>query len=136
MKFDAAHPSSTSSPASATVPSTAIHNNDMDDDMSDSDLSQFEAEIEKELSSSPESGTLNGANGHASDDAMEVDSEDDVRPSHAGKGRRQGSTKEYMDPDLYLLRRSVCYPGCCCRWIGLIQLGTCKSGTREICQCM
>jgi hypothetical protein len=86
-----------------------MHDDSMDDGLSDSELSQFEAEIEKDLSSTPESGTPNGANGHASDDAMDIDSDDDLRPSHAGKGRRRGSTKEYFDPDLYLLRRSVCH---------------------------
>ena len=111
MNVDTSHPSFTSSLTSATVPIALAYDNGLDDDLSDSDLSQFKAEIEKNLSSvSPESSTLNDtANDHVYDDAIDVDSEDDVRQLHTGKGRRRGSTKEYLDPDLYLLRRSVCY---------------------------
>ena len=82
----------------------------MEDDISDSGLSQFEAEIEENLSSaSPDTSARNDTNDHVSDDAMDVDSEDDVKPSH-NKGRKGGSTREYFDPELYGLRRSVCLP--------------------------
>jgi hypothetical protein len=109
MNVDSAHPSFTASPVSAAPPIAVVDGNGLGDDFSDSDLSQFKAEIEQNLSSvSSASSTLSGANENVSDDAMDVDSEDDVRPSHAGKGRRRGSTKEYYDPELYLLRRSVC----------------------------
>jgi hypothetical protein len=111
MNLDSAHPRSVSPLASPTVASALIHDDDLDDDLSDSGLSQFGAEIEKNLSSvSPESSTLNGRNDNGSDDAMDVDSEDGAITSHANKGRRQGNAKEYLDPDLYLLRRSVCRP--------------------------
>jgi hypothetical protein len=109
MNLESAHPRSASPLASAAVPSALILDDDLEDDLSDSGLSQFGAEIEKNLSS-PESSTLNGTNDNGSDDAMDVDSEDDAIPSHANKGRRQGNAKQYLDPDLYLLRRSVCCP--------------------------
>lgn|SRR5579862_9802740 len=67
---------------------------------SDSDLSQFEAEIEKNLSSA--SPPVNGTKDD-SEDPMDVDSEDE-KPI---KTKRRTSTKEYFDPELYGLRRSV-----------------------------
>ena len=112
--MDPRRPSSPLSSTSAITPNQTAHDGDMDDDMSDSDLSQFEAEIEQNLSSaSPESSPINGANDDddnvsEDDDAMEVDSEEEVKPSHANKGRHRASTKEYYDPELFGLRRSVC----------------------------
>jgi hypothetical protein len=108
MNVDYIPPSSTLSPASAITPALTAQNGDMEDDLSDSDLSQFEAEIEENLSSaSPETSAPNDTNDHASDDAMEVDSEDDVKTSQANKARKGGNTREYFDPELYGLRRSV-----------------------------
>jgi hypothetical protein len=110
MNIDDRYPSSTLSPASAITPAHKAQDDDMEDDISDSGLSQFEAEIEENLSSaSPDTSARNDTNDHVSDGAMDVDSEDEVKPSH-NKGRKGGSTREYFDPELYGLRRSVCLP--------------------------
>lgn len=108
MNIDYPPPSSTLSPASAITPALTAQNDDLEDDLSDSDMNQFEAEIEENLSSaSPETSGHNDTNDLASDDAMDVDSEDDAKTSHANKARKGGSSKEYYDPELYGLRRSV-----------------------------
>jgi hypothetical protein len=108
MDIDYRHPSSSLSPASPTVqPAIALQDN-QDDDLSDTDLSQFQAEIEQNLSSaSPESTPLNGTTEPVSDDVMQVDSEEDTKPMNSNKGRRRATAKEYYDPELFGLRRSV-----------------------------
>jgi hypothetical protein len=112
--MDQRHPSPPLSSFSAIPPAQAAQDDDLDDDVSDSDLSQFEAEIEQNLSSaSPETSHVNGTNNdddNVSEDAMEIDSEEDVKPSHNNKARHRASTKEYYDPELFGLRRSVCIP--------------------------
>lgn len=111
MNFDDHHPSSTLSSASAITPAHQAQDDDMEDELSDSGFSQFEAEIEENLSSaSPDTSAHNDTNDDASDDAMDVDSEEDVKPSHTNKGRKGANTREYFDPELYGLRRSVCFP--------------------------
>ena len=109
MNFDDRHPSSTLSPASATILSAAAEDENQDDDGSDSEMSDLEAEIEKNLSSaSPGSSASNGANEHGSFEAMDIDSEDDIKSLHMNKTPRRVSTREYYDPELFGLRRSVC----------------------------
>ena len=110
MNLEDSHPTSTLSSTSFLVPSIAVQDEMQDDDISDSELSQFQAEIEKDLSTaSPESSARNGTNEHASDNAMDVDSEEDeqVKPMHVKKSQRRVNTKEYYDPELFGLRRSV-----------------------------
>ena len=108
MNIDYPPPSSTLSPVSAITPALTAQNDDMEDDLSDSDMSQFEAEIEENLTSaSPETSGHNDTNDHASEDAMDVDSEDDAKTSNANKARKGGNSREYFDPELYGLRRSV-----------------------------
>ena len=106
MNLDDSHPTST---LSSLVPSIAAQDEMQDDDRSDSEFSQFQAEIEQELFiASPEGSAPNGTNEHASDDAMDVDSEEeDVKPMHVKKTQRRVGTKEYYDPELFGLRRSV-----------------------------
>jgi TATA-binding protein-associated factor Taf7 len=134
--MDQRRPSSPLSSTSAITPAQTAHDGDIGDDMSDSDLSQFEAEIEQNLSSaSPESSPVNGANDDddnvsEDDDAMDVDSEEDVKPSYANKGRHRASTKEYYDPELFGLRRSVCplfsdIVRCLLGILKLIRVGSC-----------
>src|ERR1700752_3000897 len=100
MDVDESHvqPLSTSFPAMPSI--SPAHNGGIQDDLSDDDLSDLHAEIENNLSSaSPESSFSNGVNDQDSDDAMDVDSETEVRPLHVSKGpRRTNSTKEYYDP--------------------------------------
>src|SRR2546423_15152197 len=108
MNIDYPPPSSTLSPVSAITPALTAQNDDMEDDLSDSDMSQFEAEIEENLTSvSPETSGHNDTHDHASEDAMDVDSEDDAKTSNANKARKGGNSREYFDPELYGLRRSV-----------------------------
>ena len=108
MDSDSRHPSSSLSPASANVPSVVAQQDSQDDDLSDTDLSQFQAELEQNLSSaSPESSPLNGTGEVVSDDVMQVDSEEETKPVNVNKGRRRVSAKEYYDPELFGLRRSV-----------------------------
>lgn len=118
MNLNNIHPTSTHSPTSATILSTAAQDDNQDDDLSDSDLSQFQAEIEQNLyTASPDSGAPNGLgmNEHdGSDEAMDVDSDDDSKRRHVNKTPRRTSGKEYYDPELFGLRRSVCvvFSGC------------------------
>jgi hypothetical protein len=108
MDADDHHPSTTSSPPAIDIASTIPHKVDPVDDLSDSDLSQFQAEIEQNLSSaSPESNLpQNGANEHNFTEPMDVDSDEEVRQSHVSRNKRT-VTREYFDPELYGLRRSV-----------------------------
>jgi len=125
MDVDSRHPSSSLSPASAIVQSDGAQQDSPDDDLSDSDLSQFQAEIEQNLSSaSPESSPPNVTTEPVSDEAMQVDSEEDTRPVNANKGRRRVSAKEYYDPELFGLRRSVspCQPGNVVPWVRLYRI--------------
>jgi hypothetical protein len=106
-------------PAAAPIlsPSPPAKDERFDDGLSDTSLSQLEAEIEQGLSSdSPDSRShgiaVNGTStkdGSLSDDAMDVDSDDDdgdrAVPSHP---KKRVSGREYFDPELYGLRRSVC----------------------------
>jgi hypothetical protein len=109
MNVDDSHPSSTHSPASAIIPSAAAEDGNQDDDGSDTEMSDLEAEIEQNFSSaSPGSSASNDANEHGSFEAMDIDSEDDVKSPHVNKATRRVSTKEYYDPELFGLRRSVC----------------------------
>ena len=132
MNLDDSHPTSS---LSALVPSTAAQDEVQDDDLSDSVLSQYRAEIEQEMcSASPEGGALHGTNEHASDDAMDVDSEEeDVKPMHVKKTQRRVSAKEYYDPELFGLRRSVSRSlnqRCCWAdfvFVILIRVGTCSN---------
>lgn len=111
--MDQRHPSPSLSSTSPITPAQPAQDDDLADDVSDSDLSQFEAEIEQNLSSaSPETSHINGTNNDddiVSDDTMDVDSEEEEKPSHA-KARHRASTKEYYDPELFGLRRSVWFP--------------------------
>src|SRR5271170_4593772 len=108
MEVDSRHPSSSLSSASPIVQSAVALQDNQDEDLSDTDLSQFQAEIEQNLSSaSPESSPPNGTTEPVSDDVMQVDSEEDTKPVNLNKGRRRASTKEYFDPELFGLRRSV-----------------------------
>jgi hypothetical protein len=105
-------------PAAAPIlpPSPVSKDESLDDGLSDTSLSQLEAEIEQGLSSdSPDSRShgiaVNGTStkdGSLSDDAMDVDSDDDegnqAVPSHP---KKRVSEREYFDPELYGLRRSV-----------------------------
>lgn len=110
MNLDDNHPSLTLSNGPAAMLFTAAQDENQDDDLSDSDLSQFEAEIEQNLSSaSPGSSAPNGVNEHGSSEAMDVDSEEDIKSTHVNKASRRVSTKEYFDPELFGLRRSVCH---------------------------
>jgi hypothetical protein len=110
MNADNHYPSSTLSAASAITPAHKAQNDDMEDDLSDSGLSQFGAEIEENLSTaSPDTSARNDTHDHVSDDAMDIDSEEDAKPSNS-KGRKGGNSREYLDPELYGLRRSVCFP--------------------------
>jgi hypothetical protein len=94
-------PSSLSSPSDTLLDSPA-HDPVEPPSPSDSDLSDLEAEIEKDLSSaSPVNGTKD-----SSDDDMDIDSEDE-KPS---KNKKRNNAKEYYDPELYGLRRSVSTP--------------------------
>jgi len=114
MNLDSGHPGSTLSPAPASMPSMTVHEDDMDDELSDSDLSQFQAEIERNLSSaSPETSPQNVTTEHVSDEHMDVDSEEDVKFPGSSKSRKRANMKEYYDPELFGLRRSVScfYPG-------------------------
>ena len=107
MDLDGSHASSTLSSASEIVPHAAAHERYQDDDLSDSDLSQFQAEIEQNLSSaSPGSTSANGAIIQASDDAMDVDTEE-MKLGNMANSRKRTAVKEYYDPELYGLRRSV-----------------------------
>jgi|SRR5271168_3228535 len=108
MDIDSRHPSSSLSPASPIDQSAVAPQDSQDEDLSDTDLSQFQAEIEQNLTSaSPESSPLNGTTEPVSDDVMQVDSEEDSKPVNSNKGRRRVSAKEYYDPELFGLRRSV-----------------------------
>lgn len=106
MNLDDNHPTSS---LSSLVPSTAAQDDMQEDDLSDSMLSQYGAEIEQQLSTaSPERSAPNGTNVQVSDDAMDVDSEEeDVKPMHMKKSQRRVTAKEYYDPELFGLRRSV-----------------------------
>lgn len=107
MDPDGNHASSILSSASEIVPHSAAHERHQDDDLSDSDLSQFQAEIEQNLSSaSPGSSPANGAILQASDDAMDVDTED-MKQANMANFRKRTVVREYYDPELYGLRRSV-----------------------------
>ena len=79
---------------------------------SDSDLSDFQAEIEKDLSSAMPGSSVHGNGEDAeSEDAMDVESDEDNKPVQTNKSSsRRMSTKEYFDPELYGLRRSVDIP--------------------------
>jgi len=113
MNIDDRHSSLPLSSASPITPAHQALDGDMEDDLSDGGLSQFEAEIEENLSSaSPDTSARNDTNDHLSDDAMDIDSEEDVKPSHTNKGRKGANTREYFDPELYGLRRSVWFPLC------------------------
>jgi hypothetical protein len=108
MDIDSRHPSSSLSPVSKDVHSTVAQQDTPDDDLSDTDLSQFQAEIEENLTSaSPESSPLNGTTEQVSDDVMQIDSEEESKPVNPNKGRRRTTAKEYYDPELFGLRRSV-----------------------------
>lgn len=118
MDIDSRHPSSSLSPASAIVPPAVAHRDSPDDELSDSDLSQFQAEIEQNLSSaSPESSPPNGTTDPVFDEVMLVDSDEDMKPVNVNKGRRRTSAKEYYDPELFGLRRSVSPSNSECGWI-------------------
>jgi hypothetical protein len=111
MAFDDRHPSTSASYVSTTMPSVAANDHNQDIDMSDSDLSQFQAQIEHDLSSaSPESSHLHGGHNNVSEEPMDVDTDEEVGLAHVNKGRKKTSTKEYYDPELFGLRRSVSHP--------------------------
>jgi hypothetical protein len=116
MDVDDSHPNSTYSPASIPLPSTAAHDDFQEDDLSDSELIEFQAEIEQTLSSSsPETNPPNQSNEHVSDMIIEGDSEDEAKSEGVSKSRRRVTTKEYFDPELFGLRRSVCLSLLQCR---------------------
>ena len=109
MDVDDGYPNSTYSPASIPVPSTAAHDGIQDDDLSDSELSQLQAEIERGLSSaSPGTSPPTRSHENVSDELIEEDSEGEIKPASASKSRKRVTTKEYLDPELFGLRRSVC----------------------------
>jgi hypothetical protein len=109
MDVDDGHPNSTYSPASVPVPSTAAHDDTQEDDLSDSELSQLQAEIERSLSSaSPETSLPIRSNENVFDEVIEVDSDEEIKRISESKSRKRVTTKEYYDPELFGLRRSVC----------------------------
>lgn len=132
MNFDDNHPASTLFPL---VPSTAAQDEIQDDDLSDSELSHFQAEMEKNMSTAlVESSAPDGTNENMSDDAMDVDSEEeDVKLMHVKKAQRRVNTKEYYDPELFGLRRSVSHSLTQTSSLGgfrfgiLIRVGTCTN---------
>src|SRR2546423_35864 len=74
------------------------------DSVSDDDLSQFGAELEKSLSAA--SSDVPNANPLVQEDSEDAESEGETNAVTHHKGRRT-SVKEYFDPELYGLRRSV-----------------------------
>jgi hypothetical protein len=86
----------TSVPAAAHIPPP-------EDSPSDSDLSQFEAELTKSLSTASADTLPRHVPAEESDEA---DSDDETQGLRQGKTRRT-IVKEYFDPELYGLRRSV-----------------------------
>jgi len=107
MSLNDPHANSSLSSIATTVPSSVAQDENQDDDLSDTDLSQFQAEIEQNLSSATP-GSRNGTTEPVSDDAMDVDTdEEQVEQANSNKARRRVSTKEYYDPELFGLRRSV-----------------------------
>jgi hypothetical protein len=104
-------PTSTSIPPSSSPAKVGA----FDDDLSDSSLSQLEAEIEQGLASaSPDTRRVvtNGTTAMAvspSDDAMEIDSDEEDVKQHrvSSRSKKRLTEREYFDPDLYGLRRSV-----------------------------
>jgi len=110
------YPSALSSPSAMPVDSPA-HIPSASSSQSDSDLSDFQAELEKDLSSAMPGSSVH-ANGEdaESEDAMDVETDEDNKPVQPNKSTsRRMSTKEYFDPELYGLRRSVDIP--CCRFV-------------------
>ena len=103
-------------PAAALVPSAPpLATVDVfDDDLSDAALTQLEAEIEQGLSSASPDGLSRLANGastkdvSSSDDAMIIESDDeDVKQPVFSRSKKRATEREYFDPELYGLRRSV-----------------------------
>ena len=109
MNLDGTHPNSTLSPTSAPVFSGASQDENQDDDLSDAGMSQFIDEIEHDLSTaSPGINEPNGTNDNGPDELMDVDSDEEIKSSHVNKPPRRATAKEYFDPELFGLRRSVC----------------------------
>ena len=107
MDPEDSHRSSTLSPVSAILPAHVAYEDDELDDLSDSGLSQFEAEIEQNLSSTSPGGTSgDAAHLHVSNDPIDVDTEE-LKPANANKARKRTHAREYYDPELFGLRRSV-----------------------------
>jgi len=85
-----------------------------DDDLSDTSLSQLGVEIEQGLSSALPDGLSRLANGMStndvspSDDAMIIESDDeDIKQPVSSRSKKRVTEREYFDPELYGLRRSV-----------------------------
>jgi hypothetical protein len=136
MNLDRTHSTSALSPASAPVFSAASQDENQDDDLFDVGMSQFINEIEHDLSSaSPAIDRYNGTNDPDPDEMMDIDSEEEVKLPHVNKAPRRVPAKEYFDPELFGLRRSVCAFSSlyCCGGTssvrGLIWLGSCADGT-------
>jgi hypothetical protein len=97
-------------PTSMTTPSSHAstpHREDSEADISDSDLSQLEAEIEKNLTylSQPRHSQSHPPE-DMSGEPMDIDAEDEIKQINAAKNKRTVA-REYYDPELYGLRRSV-----------------------------
>jgi hypothetical protein len=108
MDLDGDHPSSAVFLPTADMHTAIAHETNPEHDLSDTDLSQFQAEIEQNLSSaSVGNSPPNGTTDHVSEDAMDVESEEEVKPMHVNKAHKRTTTREYYDPELFGLRRSV-----------------------------
>ena len=109
MEMNTTGLTSTLAPALSAVQHNAACEDNLDEDMSDSELSEFEAEIEENLSTaSPDSSPDNDLNEHISDERMEIeDSDEEAKTMSTNKGRRRAVVREYYDPELFGLRRSV-----------------------------
>jgi len=124
-------------PAAALVPAAfpLAKVDAFDDDLSDTSLSQLGAEIEQGLSSALPDGRSRFANGTSSqdvspsDDAMIIESDDeDVKQPVSSRSKKRVSGREYFDPELYGLRRSVSLTALSCPST-FISSSVCYSGS-------
>jgi len=108
MDITDTHPTSTTYSGPINGTSTIAHTSIDDDYLSDSGLSELGAEIEQNLSSAtPDGSEQDDDEEHGYDDVMDVESEEDVKPVQENKSRKRTAAKEYYDPELFGLRRSV-----------------------------
>ena len=108
MDIDSVHPLSRAGSEPIIGHSAIAHTLLDDDDLSESGLSELGAEIEQNLSSATPEGSGEGDDvEHDSDDAMDIESDEDSRPMQENRPRKRASVREHYDPELYGLRRSV-----------------------------